>query len=170
MKKLWIVLIAGLAACQATENNLQTAIEGMEADMKKSEVLDTALARSMTAAYMDYVDKNPYDSLAPYYMMKAADVYKEMPGKSLKAINVYNDLSRFYPNHPLAPRAGFMVAFVFDEKLNDSIRAVKSYEHFLDKYPDHRLAEDARNLLAMRTDSISQEELVKQWLEKEDSL
>jgi tetratricopeptide (TPR) repeat protein len=170
MRKLLILLVGVvLASCQATENNLQTAIEGMEMEVQKAEKMDTTLAQDLTAAYLDFVDRNPYDSLSPYYMLKAADIYKEMPGKSLKAINVYNQLSRFYPTTPVAARAHFMVAYVFDEKLNDSIRAVKSYENFLDKYPDHPLADDARNLLAMRTDSLSQEDMVKEWLKQQDS-
>lgn len=154
------------AACQPAENDLYLSIEGMEQELKKDLEIDTALARSITAAYLEYAKKYPNDSLAPLYLSRAADILKEMPGKGLKAVNVYNDLSRLYPQHPLTPRAIFMIGYVFDEKYRDRDRAAKSYRYFIKEYPKHPLADDARNLLAMVEDTLTDEQQVAKWLEQ----
>ena len=165
------LVAATLWACQEPEGGLKSSIEALEEEIKRNPEMDTALAKQLTDLYMKYSKDYPNDSLSPYYMSRAADIYKEVPGKRLKAVNVYNSLSRMYPDHPLSPRAVFMVGYVFDEHFQDDERASKTYRHFLEEYPEHPLAGDARNLLRLTQDSLSDEEMVAKWLQqaKEDT-
>ncbi len=168
--KNWIhiaMVAAIFTSCkQQQEDSLKAEIQSMEQQIQQDEELDTALARSITAAYLEYGETHPKDSLSPYYLGKAADIYKEVPGGALKAVNVYNSILHLYPGHPLEARSVFMIGYVFDEKLNDRERAVKSYRHFLKEYPNHQLAADARNLLQMAEDTLTDEEMVAKWLEQ----
>ncbi|HAD96235.1 MAG TPA: hypothetical protein DCG19_02455 [Cryomorphaceae bacterium] len=173
MKKLlWIVFFGSLIACQqkAEEPDPRAEIRKMESELQDDVTLDSARAWKLTTAYQDYVKANPKDSISPYYLSKAADIYKEIPHKGLKAVNTYNKLYREYPNHPLAPRSVFMIGFVFDEKYHDRDRASRSYTFFLEEYPDHELADDARNLLAILQDTTSTNlEKIRQWERNADT-
>lgn len=156
------------ASCQQ-EVEPEVSIEEMEREVQQGEELDTALARRITDAYIKYAETNPEDSLTPHYLMRAADIYKEMPRKGLKAVNVYNRVLNEYSEHQVAPRALFMMGYVFDEKYNDADRAIKTYSHFLEKYPEHPLSEDAKNLLVLMQDTISEEEQVARWLQEAEN-
>ena len=167
MRKLAIIaLFAAFAACEQPKN-LGTSIAEMEKEIREHAELDTAVARKLTTSYVMYADQHPEDTISPVYLGKAADIYKEMQGEVLKAVNVYNRIIHEYPESPEAARSVFMIGYVFDEKLNDKKRAAKSYEHFLNKYPDHALAKDANSLLLIARDTLTDEELVAKWLEQE---
>ena len=161
-------MLSMMASCQTApaEDPLKASIEKMEVEIKEHVELDTSVARKLTDAYLEYAGLHPEDSIAPYYLSRAAEIYKEMPGKALTAVVTYNKVLTAYPESPLAPRAVFMIGFVFDDKLKDSTRAVKSYNHFLKEYPNHPMADDARQLLQMLSDTLSEEEMVKMWMEK----
>src|SRR5690606_24183302 len=132
----WMALVAIFSACQAQEPDLNSSILKMETEIKKHAEMDTAIAKDLTDAYMEYAKVNPQDSLSPIYLSRAADIYKEMDGKALKAVNVYNKIVVEYKDHPLAARSVFMIGYVFDEKLQDKDRAARSYQHFLETYPN----------------------------------
>lgn len=158
-----------LAACQPKEQTLQASIKSMEQKMAQSTEMDTVLAKNITNAYLRYAKLHPKDSLAPVYISHAADVYKEMPGEAVRAINTYNRIIHEYPDNPLAERATFMIGFVFDEKLHDRNRAIQSYRYFLKTYPESPLVEDATNLLALQTDSLSEEQMVDKWIKESEN-
>lgn len=162
-------MVAIFSACQAQEPDLNSSIAKMEAEIKKHAEMDTAIANDLTAAYEEYAGANPQDSLSPVYLSRAADIYKEMDGKALKAVNVYNKIVVEYKDHPLAARSVFMIGYVFDEKLNDKDRAARSYQHFLETYPDNELADDAKSLLAIAQDTLTDEELVAKWMKEAES-
>lgn len=170
-----LVVLGSFWACQQQEtqprNKLQVEIEEMESQMEDDVSMDTAMAFRLSNAYIRFAGENPKDSSSPYYLNRAADILKEIPGKRLKAVNLYNDIFVKYPEHPLAPRGVFMIGFVFDEKYNDAERAAKSYRFFLEKYPEHPLAGDAENLLALLEDTTGGElEQIHQWMNKNDSI
>ena len=173
MKKLlWVVLFGGIIACQqhVEKSDPRAEIKKMETELQDDVTLDSARAWKLTRAYENYVKENPQDSISPYYLSKAADIYKEIPRKGLKAVNTYNKLYREYPDHTLAPRSVFMIGFVFDEKYHDRERASRSYKFFLEEYPDHELADDARNLLAILQDTTSTDlDKIRQWERNADS-
>lgn len=165
----WMALVAIFSACQAQEPDLSSSIAQMETEIKKHAEMDTAVANDLTEAYMAYAKSNPQDSLSPIYLSRAADIYKEIDGKVLKAVNIYNKIVVEYKDHPLAARSVFMIGYVFDEKLHDKDRAAKSYQHFLDTYPNNELADDAKSLLAIAQDTLTDEELVAKWMKEAES-
>ena len=167
LKSIFVLIVFGsfgIASCQHNKPNPVEKIEAMEAEMKTRESLDTALATKMVDVYLVYADSLPDDSLAPVYIDKAAFILKEMGGrKVLKSINTYNTIIHKYPEHPLAAKSIFMIGFVFDEKLHDTARALKSYSYFVETYPSHPLANDARGLITMLNDTISEAEMIRRW-------
>lgn len=169
MRKLAIIaLIAAVAACEQPKD-LSASITGMETEIRQHAEMDTAIAKNLTAAYIEFADLNPNDTASPVYLSRAADIYKEMDGEALKAVNVYNRIIKEYPDNPQAARAVFMIGYVFDEKLNDKERAAKSYEFFLQEFPEHELAEDANALLMIARDTLTDEELVAKWLKQAEN-
>lgn len=163
------VAVLLVVACQHNKkvtfkDGQQAVIKGLESKTMVAEALDTALVRKLTNAYLVYADSLPQDSISPYYISKAADLYKVSRETALQAINTYNLVLRDYPEHKLVSRSVFMMGFTFDEVLGDKERAAKSYTYFLEQYPEHPLAEDAKTLLAMAQDTgMSDMEIIKNW-------
>jgi tetratricopeptide (TPR) repeat protein len=146
------------------------SIETLETKTFEAQAVDPALVEKLTDAYIVYADSFPQDSMTPYYISKAGDLYKVKRQTALKAITTYNRVLTDYPRHPLESRSIFMMGFTFDEVLGDKERAAKAYTHFLEKFPDHPLAKDARALLSMAQDTgISDMELIEQWEQEEAS-
>lgn len=145
-------------------NGFKADIKAMEKRVQEDVSLDMALAFNLTDTYSKYAKLAPKDTLSPVYLSRCADILKELPGKGLQAVNMYNRVFALYPDHELASRAVFMMAFVFDEKYHDAERAIKSYDFFLKQYPDHPLAGDAKNLRALlevsEGDDLKQ---IKEW-------
>ncbi len=170
MKYCGIFLILLACACQSQEPpTLEERIEAMEEQTRKDTLMNMALADSLTSAYLQYADERPEDSLSVIYLSRAADIFKEMPRKGLKAINVYNRIEHEYPEHPMAGRSVFMIGFVYDERYQDKERARKAYEYFIETYPEHELVPEARNLLILLQDSLSEEEMVARWLQEQQN-
>lgn len=151
---------------ETPQDSAKATISQLEKDIKEHDELDTAIANILIADYESYYSDFPEDSISPYYISRAADIYKEMPGKVLKSITTYNRVIKTYPEHPLAARSTFMIGFVFDTKLNDKERAAKSYTHFIETYPNDPMKADAQNLLNMIQDTLSPEQMVEMWKQK----
>lgn len=166
MRQLLILASVMLMAGCGQPESEETPIEEMEGLMRQQAEMDTALAFDLTAAYLSFAEQNPNDSMAPVYLSRAADIFKEIDGKELKAVNTYNKVLVEYKNHPLAARSVFMIGYVFDDKLKSKERAAKSYRYFVETYPDHELASDAKNLLALVEDTLTDEEVVAKWLKE----
>lgn len=131
--------------------------------------INIVLSDSAAVLYNQAYQKNKQDSVAPYYLMKAADIQRHIPGKALLAIKKYTQLAIAYPKHELAPYATFMMGLTFDENLNDKPRASLVYEKFLHEYPNHEMAPEAANLLILAQNSeMSDLDKVHEWQKKEN--
>jgi hypothetical protein len=84
-----------------------------------------------------------------------------------KAIDLYDWISRKYPDTPYGPKSVFLAAFTYENYLNDEGLARAGYERFLAEYPDDELARDARLLL----DNLGKdpEELIRQFMEQQEN-
>ncbi len=123
--------------------------------------LSDSAARLYYAAYKNHKE----DSVAPYYLMKAADIQRYLPGKALMAIKKYAELHKQYQEHELAPLAFFMTGLTFDQNLNDQARAALVYMDFIKLYPEHPMAMEAKNLLALAQDEQTTDlEKVHEWM------
>lgn len=126
--------------------------------------INIALSDSSATLYNKAYQAHKADSIAPYYLMKAADIQRHIPGKALLAIKKYANLATDYPTHDLAAPATFMMGLTFDENLNDKVRAAKVYQKFINDFPNHELTPEAQNLLALASDEGSSDlEKVHEW-------
>lgn len=167
---LSLFVLVALVSCKDPKTSLGERIDGLESSMKSSVELDTVVANEAIAAYFEYAEKYPRDSVSPYYMSRAADVMKELPGKGLEAIEVYRKFGDAYPDHSLAGRSAFMVGFVYDTKYNNRDEAINAYKHFIYEFDEHPLKGDAVNLLNLLEDTTRTElELIKQWMKQSAS-
>jgi hypothetical protein len=131
--------------------------------------INITLSDSASVLYNKAYEANKQDSLAPYYLMKSADIQRHIPGKSLLAIKKYANLAIAYPDHELAPIATFMMGLTFDENLNDKPRAGLVYQTFIETYPNHEMAPEAANLLILTQNTESTDlDKVHEWQEKEN--
>lgn len=173
MKRFVLLLcLAGFWSCQQANPALEIKqqrdeVERLEEKAKTARTYDPVFADSLKDAYLNFVKEYPQDSLSDVYLSRAADVTKEQKGKAEEAIDLYRQVQEDYPKSPLAIRARFMVAYVYDESLKNKEKAVEAYDAFIERYPEHPLAREARNLKALLQDSLSEEEMVQQWLQKE---
>ena len=131
--------------------------------------INITLSDSASVLYNKAYEANKQDSLAPYYLMKSADIQRHIPGKSLLAIKKYANLAIAYPDHELAPIATFMMGLTFDENLTDKPRAGLVYQTFIETYPNHEMAPEAANLLILTQNTESTDlDKVHEWQEKEN--
>lgn len=171
-KLLSIIILAASFACQPNEalegsSKLQDRIAAMEAEMKKRNELDTALAGKMSLAYRNYLnDSSAADSTKAEYLYKLGNLYRAWPGKHQQALDAYKELVKEYRASPQAPQAVFASAFVWEER-GDRARAAGAYRYLLKNYPSHPLASDAKNLLNMLQDTETSDlERVQQWVKE----
>jgi hypothetical protein len=131
--------------------------------------INIMLSDSASVLYNKAYEENKQDSIAPYYLMKSADIQRHIPGKALLAIKKYTQLAIGYPDHELAPIATFMMGLTFDENLNDKPRAGLVYKKFIETYPNHEMAPEAANLLLLSENTESTDlDKVHEWQEKEN--
>ena len=163
--------MAGLAACQWGQDEkaeLQETIARLE-----KKVIDSASARVdyktvevLTELLLEYVEEYPDDSLAPYYLLRAAQYY-QLQGRADRTLALLDSLRQRYPASAQAPVALFFSAVVCDQDLDNDSCALQRLDLFIRQYPDHELADDARQLKALIT--LSEEELLKRIIARQDS-
>ena len=72
---LFLSITALLVACGPSRQDRIDQIEDFEDSLTESAiVVDSAAAEQLTNLYVEFADKYPSDSLAPQYLMKAADM------------------------------------------------------------------------------------------------
>lgn len=153
-----------MLSCQQNKPVSTEKIDALEAEMRKLDHLDTALAKNLVQEYEAYAKMTEHDSMAAVMLYREANVLKEMGEADREnALAVLQKLEKNYPDHELAPRAAFMRAFVNDESLQRKQEAAKLYGAFLEKYPEHPLARDAKLLQEM---SLQTEEQQMEYIQK----
>jgi hypothetical protein len=138
-------------------------LNGIDSTIALMDSLDKKVGWEAFAAFRNFARKNPNHPLAPTFKMKAADIARNIPGKSLMAIEEYAEIYKNYPKDTLAPQAQFMVGFTFDQVLHDRDRATKAYNAFIDAWPEHQLAAQARELVAILQNETTDLDQVKAW-------
>jgi hypothetical protein len=170
---LFFGLLCIVACAEKTEENLAeqprdekewlAELNQIDSTIAMMDSLDKKVGWEAFAAFRSFARKNPNHRLAPIYKMKAADIARNIPGKSLMAIEEYSEIYRNYPKDTLAPHAQFMVGFTFDQVLHDRERATKAYNAFIDAWPEHPLAMQARELVAILQNETTDLDQVKAW-------
>jgi len=175
------MLVAMVWSCGTPENTKPETPKTLVELAENPQILDSLLTNadgSINIAFSDSAARlyfaaynlNQKDSVAPYYLMKSADILRFVPGKALMAIKKYLQLSKQYPEHELAPLAFFMTGLTFDQNLNDQTRAALVYADFIEKYPEHPMAMEAKNLLALAEDTETTDlDKVHEWMNEVDN-
>ena len=123
-------------------------IEDFEDSIFESAVAaDPQVADQLTQLYVDFADKYPKDSLAPQYLMKAADVQSNVLHTE-RAVELFDRIIQDYPDFDEVPMCYFLKGNALE--LNSQMDEAKAaYEEFLAKYPDHYMADQTRKMLPL---------------------
>ena len=150
MKKLTLITFAALlmVACGPSREERISAIEDFEDSIFESAVAaDPQVADQLTKLYVDFADKYPKDSLAPQYLMKAADVQSNVLHTE-RAVELFDRIIQDYPDFDEVPMCYFLKGNALE--LNSQMDEAKAaYEEFLAKYPDHYMADQTRKMLPL---------------------
>jgi tetratricopeptide (TPR) repeat protein len=150
MKKLTLITFAALlmVACGPSREERISAIEDFEDSIFESAVAaDPQVADQLTQLYVDFADKYPKDSLAPQYLMKAADVQSNVLHTE-RAVELFDRIIQDYPDFDEVPMCYFLKGNALE--LNSQMDEAKAaYEEFLAKYPDHYMADQTRKMLPL---------------------
>ena len=148
MKRLLICLmgISLLAACGPNREKQIKAIEEHEHSLSTLEMSteDSGLAE-MISLYRTFAKDFPNDSLAPVYLMRAADL-SITAGKTDEAVSLLDTIITIYPGFEDLGGCWFLKGYAF-ETAEQYDRAREAYTYFVDNYPDHYLAPDTRKTL-----------------------
>jgi TolA-binding protein len=173
--KIYIVLLIALSAfvysCKSGKEKLAESITSQEQKLfnDSSKMLNAAAATEMLKSYKEFAEKYPDDTLAANYLFKAGDLASGMKHYK-EAIDLFTEFLKKYPDHRKAPVSLFMLAFINDNNLRDVEKAKMLYSEFLQKYPTNQLASSAKASLDQLNMGLTDEQLIKMFEAKQDSL
>lgn len=125
--------------------------------------VDIPTGETLVKMYVGFANDYPTDSLAPMYLMKAADVAMNIKRGDV-AIKYLDRVVKDYPEYDKLADCYFMRGYVYETVLTDTDKAKQAYELFLVQYPNHPLAADTR--IIIQNLSLSDEEIIKMIMEK----
>ena len=125
--------------------------------------VDIPTGETLVKMYVGFANDYPTDSLAPMYLMKAADVAMNIKRGDV-AIKYLDRVVKDYPEYDKLADCYFMRGYVYETVLTDTDKAKQAYELFLVQYPNHPLAADTR--IIIQNLSLSDEEIIKMIIEK----
>jgi outer membrane protein assembly factor BamD (BamD/ComL family) len=103
-------------------------------------------ADSLLSLYDGFIKNNPKDSLAPGYLFKAANIVMNS-GNGPRAIVLFDQYLKDYPDKPKASLCLFFKAFIYENVMQDIDKARETYLLFLEKYPSDDFTNDAEMAL-----------------------
>ena len=153
MKKNIIAILAlFLTAACGNKNEtpdrdlLVDSIEVMEQGLANFSVnADIDKANHMVALYSLFANSFPDDSLAPIYMLRAAEIGINI-GNFETSIATLDSIMELYPGYEDIPLCQFMKGSAYEQNQQYDL-AREAYTEFVEKYPDHVLAPDTRKML-----------------------
>lgn len=166
MKKLFILsILVFLSAC-TTENVIDYSKK------QDTEIFELAMKQindgnniSAANSFMQIEYNYPYSPLVAksWYLMGYA-YYLE--GKYADAIEQFERLLKFQPNHPQAPYAAYMIAISYYDQISPITRDQKMTEMALikmsdvvQKYPDTKFAEDLKPKIIIAKNDLAAKEM-----------
>ncbi|MBI4930084.1 MAG: tetratricopeptide repeat protein [Bacteroidetes bacterium] len=128
--------------------------------------LDKNLAQQGMAAYEDFANKYPDDTLSPEYLFRVSDLARGV-GDNTKAMESLKQICKKYPNYKKIPECLFLQGYYYQEFFNDTVSAKGFYQELISKYPNHAFADDAKALMGMF--GKSEADIIKGFEQKENS-
>lgn len=154
-----IVFVAFATACSNPHQDALDKIKKVEKDtFSENGLVQAENVDELIAAYENFANDFPTDSLSPDFLFKAGDVAMNT-NRSNKAISLYKRIINEYGDYKKAPEALFLQAYVYENNLGRLDKAKAIYEAFLTKYPDNDFADDAE--VSLKYLGKSPEELIE---------
>ncbi|MBR3723859.1 MAG: tetratricopeptide repeat protein [Bacteroidales bacterium] len=149
MKKFPLIMILAtmLVACGPSREQRIEEIEDFEDSIFESAIAaDPNTADELTKLYTAFADKYPDDTLAPQYLLKAAESQSNVIHTE-KAIALFDRIINNYPDFEEIPICYFLKGNAYE--LNSQYDEAKAaYQTFVEKYPDHYLADQTRYVIS----------------------
>lgn len=157
-----IILLAFLTNCNSIEKKIEDIANA------ESELLEVANDKEIAASqteqlitmYEGFANDYPEDSLAPFYLFKAAELFRST-GSPTKAIDLYDSIRDEYEDFEKRPHCLFLKAFTYENEIGNAAQAKLHYQEFLQQYPNHELAESVE--FSLQFLGLTPEEIVKQF-------
>lgn len=148
MKRLILCLMGMimLASCGPNrEKQLRNIEEHEEALSTVDRLAEDSEVDALLSLYRSFAADFPDDSLAPVFLMRAADINISL-GHTDEAITLLDTVIDLYPGFEDLGGCWFLKGYAFEcAEQFDSARNV--YTYFVDNYPEHDLASDTRKTL-----------------------
>lgn len=148
MKRILICLAAMvlMVACGPNREKEIKDIEQHELTLSNIDISsDDTEAVQMVDLYRKFANDFPEDSLAPAYLMRAADLCINM-GQTEQAISLIDTVISLYPGYDDIAGCYFLKGYAYDSG-EQYDKAREAYSYFVENYPDHYLAADTRKMM-----------------------
>ena len=144
-----MILLAGillLAACSPNREKQLKAIEEHEQMLSSLDIIsEDSHLDEMLALYRGFANDFPDDSLAPVFLMRAADLSISM-GEQEQAVALLDSIINLYPGYEDLGGCWFLKGYAYETaEQYDSAR--DAYTYFVENYPDHSLAADTKRMI-----------------------
>ncbi len=148
MKKL-IFCLLGVALLSACGPNREKEIKAIEEHEQSLSTLtmstDDSEFEELIGLYRNFAKNFPDDSLAPVYLMRAADASISV-GQPDQAVSLLDSVINLYPGFEDLGGCHFLKGYAY-ETAEEFDKAREAYTYFIEHYPDHYLATDTRKTL-----------------------
>ena len=168
---LSLLILMGLASCSSKSEKEIKVISQLEQKLYNDTVplKDTALSAKVRNLYIQFADENLNDTLSGTYLFKAADLSVGLNEPNV-AVQLLERIIVKFPNHPKVAQALFYQAFIYDTQLHLVESAKEKYRTFAQKFPNDPMAPSANATLMQLEAGLSDEDLVRMFEHKSDSL
>jgi len=148
-------------SCKGPKND-QQKIEEMEKILMEAQggALDPQLGNEMIKNYVDFVNKNHKNELAPTYLFRAADIALNMDEPE-RSIHFLEQIQKNYPEFEKIEDVLFLKGFIYENNIRNLGKAKEAYDEFLNKYPEHEMADEVRMII--QNLGKTPEELIKEF-------
>lgn len=149
MKKSAIAALSGIlmlmVSCGPSHDKVVSSIRNMETSLFSPDAVSFSKekADSLLSMYETFIKKYPQDSLSPGYLFKAANITMNS-GNGSRAITLFEQYMRDYPDKPKASLCLFFKAFIYENHMHDLDKARETYLLFIEKYPADDFVNDAK--------------------------
>lgn len=142
------VVMIMVISCGPSRDKVISQIQTLEKSLFSPDAVsfNKEKADSLLALYEVFIKENPKDSLSPGYLFKAANIVMNS-GNGARALSLFDQYVKDYPDKPKASLCLFFKAFVYENIMQDMDKARETYLLFIEKYPSDDFTKDAKMAL-----------------------
>ncbi len=138
-----------LAACNVKEGSVKNVLVDEISTYEKALIdsinynINTDTAKVLIIKYQNFAIQYSKDSLAPVFLLKAADLCISTKDYN-NAVKLYENVYTNYSDYEKTPQALFLQAMTYSDFLKNESLGRAKYQEFINKYPNHELTDDAK--------------------------